>query len=281
MPLHIKGNLKVNSLLLALLFWVGWLVLFIGSYVPFNLFPGLNASAPIQAMRTGILGTGLAFGVTWAFGKFGKISFKEMGLTWERTTLFRFMGGLLLGTAIFSILILVLLKFGSMHLIQGTRKIDRWLLISYLAIIPLALMEEVAFRAYPFIILHQAFRLRVTQLIVAIAFALYHVAGGASLYSAFGGPFVWSFVFGLAAVQSGGIAVPTGIHVALNALQVFVGMKGSSAAIWKLSLPEGASQELISHTEHIGMICQLAVLIIAVLLTEYFIRTKHPRVTNK
>lgn len=235
-------------------------------------FPGINTHT--QGMRMGIVGTGLALGLSQAFGKFGKITFKELGLTWERATIFRFIKGFILGTAIFSIIILCLLKFGSMQLIMGTKPINHWLLVSYLAFIPMALMEELAFRANSFNILNQAFGLRITQVIVAIAFALYHVAGGYGLLIAFAGPFVWSFVFGLSAAWSGGIAVPTGIHVALNVLQIFVGMKGGAESIWKLSFPEGTSKELIAQTNQIGMLSQMAILLVAVLLTEYFIRIK-------
>ena len=272
MPWRIKSNPKVNTLLIAVLFWVGWVGLFIATLKVFALFPGFNAR--MQGMKMGIVGLGVALGITWAFGKFRKIPFKEMGLTWQRATIFRFIKGFILGTAIFSIIILSLLKFGSMQLITGTKPINPSLLVSYLAFIPLALMEEIAFRAYSFNILNQAFGLRITQMIVAIAFALYHVAGGHSLFMAFAGPFVWSFVFGLSAVWSGGIAVPTGIHVALNVLQIFVGMKGGAESIWKLSFPEGTSKELIARTGQIGMVSQLAVLIVAVLLTEHFIRNK-------
>lgn len=97
---------------------------------------------------------------------------------------------------------------------------------------------------------------------------------GYGLLIAFAGPFVWSFVFGLSAAWSGGIAVPTGIHVALNVLQIFVGMKGGAESIWKLSFPKGTSKELIAQTNQIGMLTQLAILLLAVLLTEYFICIK-------
>jgi membrane protease YdiL (CAAX protease family) len=135
-------------------------------------------------------------------------------------------------------------------------------------------MEEIAFRSYPFIKLHKRFGLRMTQVIVAVVFALYHVAGGQSVLGSFLGPGVYAFVFGLAAVWSGGIAMPFGIHLALNILQPLTGMRGGVGAVWTLSQKNNVAGSSMAAPETIGMVMQFIVLVAAILLTEYYIRKK-------
>jgi hypothetical protein len=136
-------------------------------------------------------------------------------------------------------------------------------------------MEEIAFRSYPFIKLEKAFGGRFTQIIVAIAFALYHVVTGWDTRIAFLGPGIWAFVFGLAAMRSGGIAVPTGIHVALNSIQPLMGMKaGNYASLWMLDYKPGTQEAMMAKTDTIGLILQVIVLLGAIILTETYIRKR-------
>ncbi len=264
---------KVRSVLIAILFWISFMGVF--SAVA-TLLAQLTANPRWHNMLYGIIGTGSAFLVTWLFLKGPKASFNDFGLVWQRKTPMRFVQGILQGAAIFIVIVMVLMVFGSGQLVRNSKGIGWWDIIFYLAFIPMALMEEVAFRAYPFVVLNRAVGLRITQVVVAIAFALYHVAGGWSLSIAVLGPFVWSFVFGLAAARSGGIAVPTGIHVVLNAAQVLIGLKGGAEPVWKISFPPEAANRALVTTDKLGMLVQIAVLLAAVIATEYFIR-RFPR----
>ena len=154
-------------------------------------------------------------------------------------------------------------------------------MLFYLSVIPLALMEEIAFRSYPFIKLEKAFGLRIAQIIVAIAFAIYHIVTGWNTQLAFIGPGIWAFVFGLAAIHSGGIAVPTGIHVALNSVQSLVGLKtGNYTSLWIIDFKPGTPEMLMSKADTIGIILQITVLLAAIILTEIYIRKrKDPKYT--
>lgn len=225
----------------------------------------------------GIFGTISAILATWVFLKIEKKSFKDIGLVWERATMIRFFKGILIGIVIFILLIIILLSFTELQLERNTKAFSPWAAFWYLAIVPLALMEEIAFRSYPFLKLNKAFGLRITQIIVAIAFALYHIIGGASVYSAFIGPGTWAFVYGLTAVWSGGIALPTGIHVALNVLQPLTGMKGGYEPIWILHYKESASEVSIAKVDNVGIAIQLIILVCAVVLTEFYIRKKQSK----
>lgn len=136
-------------------------------------------------------------------------------------------------------------------------------------------MEEIAFRAYPFLKLNRVFGLRITQFIVALVFAFYHIIQGWDIQIAFLGPAIWALVFGLAAIWSNGIALPTGIHVALNLIQQLTGIKsGAYASIWVLEHEENAPAEAIALADTVGLATQILVLISALFLTEYYLRKK-------
>jgi membrane protease YdiL (CAAX protease family) len=223
----------------------------------------------------GVSGTLTALLISWLFVRYEKRSLKEIGLTWQRGTALRFCIGLLIGGALFGLTLLALVAFTPLQLQLNTNSFPLTALPGYLAFIPLSLMEEIGFRGYPFVRLHKQFGLRVTQLIIAILFALYHVLGGQSVLGSFLGPGIWALVFGLAAVWSGGIAMPFGIHLALNLLQPLTGMRGDSGAVWVLkNWSEGIGDHLATP-ETIGLIMQLVLLVVSLLMTEYYIRKIH------
>ena len=259
------------ALFMSLLFLSGsWLSgLFSHKGVAFNL-------------SYGIAGTISVILATWIFLKIEKRSFRDIGLIWERKTIYRFFKGILIGTIIFSGIILILLAFTALQWQKGIYGLRTKDVAAYLTIIPLALMEELAFRAYPFLKLNKVLGLRITQVVVAIVFALYHIICGWDVSIAFLGPGVWALVFGLAAIWSGGIAVPTGIHVALNVWQSMVGMKDNFGSVWILKYNGPATDATIAKTEMVGLMTQLLVFVCAVILTEYYIRKKQKnRLTKK
>ena len=149
-----------------------------------------------------------AFGTVWGFLKFEKISIKSIGLKWEKNTLKKFTLGLSVGLVLGSLMILSQVMYSGMEIsLSENYNISSFLLWSS-ALIPLAFMEEIAFRSYPFIKLNKVFGLRLTQIIIAILFALYHVLNGWSLGLAFLGPGIWALAYGLSAIFSDGISMP-------------------------------------------------------------------------
>jgi membrane protease YdiL (CAAX protease family) len=224
----------------------------------------------------GILGTGAGFLTIWIAIRIDKQPFAALGLIWEKLTLLRFIIGLLIGSAIFAVIISCLLIFTNLTLSYQPAAYGLQFAIVYLAVLPLALMEEIGFRTYPQIKLGQTFGIWTSQFVVAFAFGAYHILNGWSAYIAFTGPFIWAFVFGLAALKSGGIAIPTGIHFALNVLQNVVGLKTGKGTIFKLDYLPGTTKALIEKTEHVGTFLQIGILIGALLLT-YFYAKKDKR----
>lgn len=223
----------------------------------------------------GGFGTFFALLATWILLKNEKKSFADYGLTWQRDTVWKFLKGMAIGTAIFIVIIVILVSFSELQIRGNDKSWDPVAVFWYLSYIPLALMEEIAFRAYPFLKLNRVFGLRITQFIVALVFAFYHIIQGWDIQIAFLGPAIWALVFGLAAIWSNGIALPTGIHVALNLIQQLTGIKsGAYASIWVLEHEENAPAEAIALADTVGLATQILVLISALFLTEYYLRKK-------
>ena len=237
-----------------------------------SLFP-----SAYSFLAYGILGSLAGLVTARIFQRNRQPSFASMGLGWEKKTLFRFVLGSLTGLVIFVLILFVLLQFSELTIRYHPQSSATDYLFLYLPILPLALMEEIGFRSYPQQKLYQAYGPWISQLIIAVAFGLYHVLNGWSLLSSFAGPFVWAFVFGLAAIWSRGIAVPTGIHFTLNVLQSITGMKGSKGAVWILDYPPGTNPVLMERTDKIGLFIQVAVLVVALLATYWYTRRNRER----
>lgn len=258
-----------SPILKSLLFWI----LFLFSLFLIGVF--ICPIFPTQWERFiyGIFGTIAAIGITWVFVKWEGKSFRDYNLVWKRNTLLNFSMGLVIGVILLLFIIGLLVLFSDIELVASINKWNIAQLFWMLAIIPLALMEEIAFRSYPFLELNNRYGFRLTQWFVAIAFASYHIVQGWNISTSFFGPAIWAFVFGLGAIFSRGIALPTGTHVALNIGQQVFGMQGeNSNAIWFLKHPEGSSAEAIARTDQVGLLAQILVLVLAIWATEFYIR---------
>lgn len=265
----IKQFSILNPFIKSLLYWVLFMLslLIVGGLIS-PIFP-----KEWERFVYGIFGTIASIGITWLFVNWERKSFRDYNLVWKRNTLLNFSMGLVIGVFLLLFIIGLLVLFSDIELFASINKWNIAQLFWMLAIIPLALMEEIAFRSYPFLELNHRYGLRLTQWFVAIAFASYHIVQGWNISTAFLGPAIWAFVFGLGAIVSRGIALPTGIHVALNIGQQVFGMQGeNSNAIWILKQPEGSSAEAIARTDQVGLLTQILVLVLAIWATEFYIR---------
>jgi len=259
-----------NALLRCIVFWILFDALL-------YILGRVLSLLPLEWPRLGfaLLGIADALLLIWLFLKNEKRSFKSIELYWNRYTVPKFLYGLLIGTLIMTVMIAVLIGFTDVQLQRSTNTIQPLTWLMYLiVIIPLAWMEELAFRSYTFIKLNSTYGLWWAQLTSAVAFALYHVVYGWSWQVAFLGPFVWAFVFGLAAIVSRGIALPTGIHAALNFLQLLTGMKADKLSVWTLELKPNHSANAQAKLDATGVVLQILVLVTAVLCTWWFLYKK-------
>lgn len=109
--------------------------------------------------------------------------------------------------------------------------------VTLITYVLLACREELAFRGYPLRRLYSSFGLWGSQAIVAVAFALEHVAGGSTWMNAILGAAVGSLLFGMAAIATRGLAVPIGLHAAWNFGDWMHGGK-ASGGLWRPIGPE-------------------------------------------
>lgn len=204
------------------------------------------------------------FALTFFFIVSEKKTFRDYGLVWESGTLIRFFKGIGYGLLIFAVLLAMLVVAGGVR-IRLSALWDSSSLFWYLPILPLALFEEIAFRSYPFSKLKKVYPFLTMQLILALVFALYHISMGWNPLVSFLGPGIWALVFGLGAAWSKGIALPTGIHVALNLSQQITTMKGTTqGTVFELTADPSVA---FIPADTVGIIGQVIVGVVAILLT--------------
>ncbi len=268
-------NLKIKSIGVALLYCGLFRLSFGFGGIVKNNFP-----ADYYWFALGGYGTLSALIITWIFLRIEKISFREIGLHWESKTSIRFVKGLFLGVGI-SVAMLAAVIYVAGLKIEFTDVNDLFPFLFWsLAFIPTAFMEEIAFRSYPFFKLNKVLGLRGTQLIIAIFFALYHVGEG-SIVSVFIGPGVWALVYGMAAVYSKGIALPTGLHFGANFVLASIGDKAGIEPILIVEYAKEATPEMLAQTEGFGILMQLTLLLAAIIAMEMYLKRKRTETIQK
>ncbi len=222
-------RIRAAALIKSMLFSVVFTVLF----VVFS-FAGKLIPTGYDRLSHGITGTIAALLTTVVFLRFEKKRFYEIGLSIERNTVLRFFGGMVIGVILMGMLAAGVLFFSKAVIsINSTSDVLHFFLVT-IPLLPLAFMEELGFRAYPLEILRDKTGIRTAVVLTSILFALYHLANGWTFAASFYGPAVWGLIFGLSAVHSRGIAMPTGMHYAVNLTTAAFGEPGNSDSIWTI-----------------------------------------------
>jgi hypothetical protein len=257
-------GMQLNGPLFKVLgFWISFIVvLFVsGSVLNFGL-SGLWHRAVY-----GVVGTAAALLLTWLWSNRKWASLHEYGLLWRKGSGKRLLLGLLIGTALILLMFMVLLVFTPLHISPKKVQLSTELFLWLFSLIVFAYLEELAFRGMPFVELTRKYGFLWSQFLVAFVFAIYHVNYGWSLQVAFMGPFVWSFIFGLARQYTNGIAMPTGIHIALNAGQIILGLQPGEASLFTLDVSGQITPAIQSRIDVTGMALQVAIAIAGIVLT--------------
>jgi uncharacterized protein len=226
-----------------------------------------------ERLAHGIIGTLAAILTTVLFLRLDKKRFSDIGLIVERTTIIKFIAGIIAGVVIMSVLAMGVIYFSNLtvQVNPGTNVWYFFLMTSPLIL--LAFMEELGFRAYPLQILKDKIGIRTSVIITSLLFALYHIVNGWSIASIFLGPAVWGLVFGLAAIYSRGIAMPTGIHYAANLTTSALGAKNTVVSIWTVN-QANTSATKYQRTDWSMILPALALFIFAILCIELYMRRK-------
>ncbi|MBO9660824.1 MAG: CPBP family intramembrane metalloprotease [Chitinophagaceae bacterium] len=259
------------ALLRCILFWILFEILLFGT-------GNLSWFVPTAAVRwmQAFFGVASAIVLVYLFLRIEKKSLADIGLTVNRKTPLRFAGGIIIGTIIIGCILALLLGLSELTInVNPVSSSPAYLIPFYLLIVPFAYMEELAFRSYTMARLNNQYGIWLAQFVSSIAFALYHVVSGWTWYIAFLGPFIWAFIFGLSALWSGGIAMPTGIHAALNIWQVVLGMKGGEAAFFVLKLKEQHQVNAQQKLDSLGVAIHIIIFLLGILATRMFVRRRH------
>ena len=126
-------------------------------------------------------------------------------------------------------------------------------------------MEEIIFRAYPLITLKNKVGQFMALIITSILFGLYHLLFGWGI-TGFISTSIWGLAFGLLAIYSNGISMPTGFHSAGNLMQLALGTTGSSFSLWNTVYKSG---QQIKDFPNNGFTVIIAPLILLILIIPF------------
>jgi uncharacterized protein len=270
----IKKNNAVVPILKAILFCIVFTCIFILlSFFKFFI------SNKFERMAHGVVGTIAAFITTWLFLKFEKKTFSDIGLKIERGTLIKFCVGVLFGVALMGVLTFSVIFFSDFKVERNNKMNMLSFLIGAFPLIPLAFMEEMGFRAYALQVLKENSGVRSSIIITAVLFALYHIANGWTIQNSFLGAGVWGIIFGLAAVYSNGIAMPTGLHFAANITTATFGTTEGAFNFWVLKSSNELALNNVDGSQLATLMPQIGLLLFAIICMEWYLHNKiAPRV---
>jgi len=264
--MEVSSQNKMKDIIKATLFCV----VFTGLFVVFSFAKSFLPNS-FERLAHGIVGTLAAFVTTLLFLKFDRRRFSDIGLVLKQNTVAKFFAGVVLGVLIMGVLAISVIYFSNVKIEVNPRSnILHFLLVTF-PLFPLAFMEELGFRAYPLEILKNKLGIRVSIVVTSILFALYHIANGWTVASSFMGPAIWGLVFGLAAIYSKGIAMPTGIHYAANLTTGSIGAANNTFSIWTIEISDKSATKY-QGVDWISILPALALLVFAILCIELYVR---------
>jgi membrane protease YdiL (CAAX protease family) len=207
-----------------------------------------------RELAIGTITSAGAYVLTAAFVRWDGIRMADVGAAAGRRTLARLVFGVLVGLVLVTLWAFVIMIAGDGRWTRAAGVDFRAVAVTLAGYFALACREELAFRGYPLRRLEAPGGPWVAQIVVAVLFAAEHKLGGWTWVDAFLGPAVGSLLFGMAALKTGGLGVPIGLHFAWNFGQWFLGLKTSAGFLRVVAL-KGSETRL--HA--IGMIAYVAV----------------------
>lgn len=136
------------------------------------------------------------------------------------------LAGIVLGFAVYALVLAAIsTTFGPLRVSFTAAPSLLASVLTIVGFLALACMEELGFRGYPLRMLTSVLGERIAVFVVSILFAASHFLFGWSWQSILLGVLPSGILFGAAAVASGGLAMPIGVHMALNVAQWIVGEK--------------------------------------------------------
>ena len=270
------GKIQINSQIKAVFKASLFCIVFTGLFIILS-FTKSTIPDKFERIAHGIIGTITAILATYLFLKFDKKSFADIGLKFNKTTLTKFFLGVTIGVGIMGLGAISVIYFSNLKIeLNKNSSILNFLFWTF-PLIPLAFLEEVGFRAYPLTKLKDKIGIRNSILITSILFALYHLANGWTIQNSFLGAGVWGIIYGLAAIYSNGISMPTGMHYAANLTTAAFGISNTSFNIFVLKQKNGLTLENYQSSQLTVLIPQISFLLFGIICMELYLRKKNYR----
>lgn len=164
--------------------------------------------------------------VTGLFLRWDKLLVRDIGVAPDRRSAIRMIVGFAFWLLLVALQTCFVMLAGHVHWVRtppvGVASVG----MALLAYGMLASREELAFRGYPLRRLDDRFGMWIAQLVVALVFAMEHVAGGATWGNAILGAFTGSLLFGMAALAMRGLACSNWLTYGLEFRPVDARRKG-------------------------------------------------------
>ena len=213
----------------VLAFWAAALLVLVGTGALRGMLPPL-----VAPLAWGLAGAALVALLIGRFLRADGRPWSHAGLGWTARTPVRLMAGLATGIAT-SILTLAATAaaLGPIGITRTPTATAGAMVVIAVGIAALVLMEELVFRSYALWAAVDAIGAWPAQALVAAAFCLLHVAYGWPRQAIVQGVLPSAVLFGVAAVISGGLALPVGVHLGMNLTRWLTG-QGSDPGLWVL-----------------------------------------------
>lgn len=206
---------------------------------------------------TMLICTILTFALVVVFSKWDKLTFKEIGVTFEKHSLPRFLSGFGIGFLMVLLQALIASNFAPVKFSLSDNFSLSSVVSSMILYFLIACREELVFRSYALRNLANVTKPLIALSIITVIFILEHVIAGVSwkmsiLGSGFGG-----VLFGLAALKTKGLALPLGLHFAWNFTQWLLGFKDKTG-VWQ-EIVENDKNQYAENVALIGFVVAMSI----------------------
>jgi membrane protease YdiL (CAAX protease family) len=237
------------------------LLFYIGCILLLMLAAPLGSRLPEQwpKIATGSITAVGCLLLTMLFVHWDRIRLSDVGVALGTRSVVRLGMGFLVGLLMVAVQSCFVLVGGHVRWERTSEMGIAPVALALLAYLLLACREELTFHGYPLRRLESFFGIWIAQIVVALAFALEHRAGGYTWFNALLGASMGSLLFGMASIATRGLAVPIGVHSAWNFGQWIIGEK-DLPGFWRPVIEESYKR----HVDHIGLIGYVVVFGVAI-----------------
>ena len=212
-------------------------------HVAFFLLICVNWYPAIGLGSLGLVVNVAVFVATFVFVRWDGVRLADVGVALGRGSVRRAMAGFGIGLLLVAIHTAITASVAPIRWVPAEDPSLSRTLMWFLILVFFATREEWAFRGYPLRRLAARWGPWPAQITLAIVFAMEHAVGGASWQNAMLGAGAGALLFGTAALASGGLALPIGMHVAWNFGDWLRGGRGGGG-VWDMVVGDGLTDRV-------------------------------------